>query len=300
MTPTREPCDRRWVLRLCAVLATLLAVAPIASADQPRPDAPESSELRVDAPVTPPPPPAAVTLRQGVIAGHLAIEISLSSGGVLKPASIAPDLSYGVTDDFTIGVIHSGSALTGFRGSAGWGVCVKGTDSTTELACHTPYTAGGVEALYSIARGSAALALDAGLIWSAFEPSVHTDLKLGFKLKMSEGNAFAWFSPNVWLALDDRFDRVVAHEHLLFLPISVWIKPVPPLALGVGTGVKGPLENFGDRMSIPIGVLGQYAIEPRISVGTSFVFGKMFAGSAVMDPGLDARVVQVWVNLSSE
>ena len=112
---------------------------------------------------------------------------------------------------------------------------------------HAPGDGPGRHPLYNIVRGSAALALDAGVIWSAFEPSVHTDLKLGFKLKMTEGNVFAWFSPNVWIALDDRFDRVVAHEDLVFLPISIWMKPVKPLALGVGTGVKGPVENFGDR-----------------------------------------------------
>lgn len=282
------------------MLAMLVVVAPIASADRRI----EEPEARADAvpvatPSPPPPRQGAVTLPAGVVAGHLAIELSLSSGGVLEPASIAPDISYGVTDDLTLGIIHSGSALTGFRGSAGWGYCLNGTDSTTELNCHTSYTAGGVEALYNIGRGSAALALDAAMIWSAFEPSVHTDLKLGIKLKMSEGNVFAWFTPNVWLALDDRYDRVVPHEHVLYLPISVWIKPVPPLSLGVATGAKAPLDNFGDRLSIPIGVLGQYAIDPRISVGTSFVFGKILGGSAVMDPGIDARVVQVWINLSS-
>jgi hypothetical protein len=276
------------------VLAALVALPQIATADR-RDD---RSELRADAPVTPP-PPASVTQRQGVIAASIVFEMSVSSGGMLKPASIAPDISYGVTDNFSLGIIHSGSALTGFRGSAGWGICLQGTDSTTELNCHTAYTAGGVEALYNIARGSAALALDAGMIWSAFEPSVHTDLKLGFKLKLTEGNVFAWFSPNVWLALDDRFDRVVKHEHLVFLPISVWIKPVPPLALGIGTGVKGPLANFGDRMSIPVGVLAQHAFDRRVSVGASFVFGKIIGGSDVMDPGIDARVLQLWINLSS-
>jgi hypothetical protein len=298
MTRSREPCDRYRVLRLWAALSLLFALAPTAAADRRI----EEPEIRADAvPTTPPAPPpqAGVTLREGVIAAHLAIEMSLSNGGVLEPASVAPDLSYGVTDNLQIGVIHSGSALTGFRGSAGWGICLKGTQSMTELACHTRYTAGGVETLYNIGRGSAALALNAGLIWSAFEPTIHTDLKLGFKLKMSEGKMFAWISPNVWLALDDRYDRIVKHEHLLFVPISVWIKPASSLALGVASGVKGPLENFGDRLSIPIGALVQYAFDSHVSVGASLVFGKILAGNDVMDPGVDARVVQVWLNLSS-
>jgi hypothetical protein len=103
----------------------------------------------------------------------------------------------------------------------------------------------------------------------------------------------------VWLALDDRYDRVVPHEHQLFLPISLWVKPMPPLALGVGTGVKGPLDGFADRLVIPIGVLVQYSFDPRISVGGSLVFGKILGGSEVMDAGIDSRVVQVWINVTS-
>jgi hypothetical protein len=288
-------------MRLCAALATLLALASTATAERKRveraKEKPEPRpEVRVEAePPAPPPLLPGVTLRAGVVAGSLSFEINVSNDAVREPMSIAPDLSYGITDDLTLGIIHSGSALTGFRGSAGWGVCFTGTDG----ACRTTYTAGGIEALYNIGRGSAALALDAGIIWSVFEPSTHTDAKLGLKLKMSEGNVFAWFQPNVWLALDDRWDRVVPHEHQLFLPISIWVKPIAPLAVGVGTGVKGPLKNFGDRLAIPVGPLAQYAIDSRLSVGASFIFGKILAGSDVMDSGLDSRAVQIWMNLSS-
>ncbi|HEY5944622.1 MAG TPA: hypothetical protein VIV40_03985 [Kofleriaceae bacterium] len=284
------------MLRLFAVLATLLVIAPAASAERRRVKRVERpQQVHVIAPVAPPKPPPSLTLPQGVVAAHLAFEMSMSSGAVLEPASIAPDISVGVFDDFTLSAVTSGSALTGFRGSAGWGMCLSGDDTT----CPTRYKAGGIEGLYSLTRGSAAFALNAGILWTSLEPTVHTDLKLGVKLKMSDGNVFAVFSPNVWLALDDRFDRVVPHEHQLWLPVSVWVKPVAPLALGVGTGVKGPMKNFADRMSIPVGVLGQYSLDPFISVGASFVFGKILGGSSVMDPGIDARVVQVWINVMS-
>jgi hypothetical protein len=288
-------------MRLCAALATLLAFASIASAERKRvaraqAERPiEPTAVHAQADEKPLPPLPGVTLRQGVVAGHVAFEINATKDAEREPMSLAPDLAYGVTDNLTLGIIHSASALTGFRGSAGSGVCFTGTEG----ACRTPYTAGGIEALYNIGRGSAALALDAGIIWSAFEPSIHTDAKLGLKLKMSEGNVFAWFQPNVWLALDDRWDRVVPHEHQLFLPISVWIKPVAPLAIGVGSGVKGPLKNFGDRLAIPIGPLVQYAFDARLSAGASLVFSKVLAGNDVMNPGLDTRAVQVWINLSS-
>lgn len=283
-------------MRLYAALATLVLAVPIASADKKRDERPrdERTQVRAETPVAKPPPPSSVTLPQGTIAGHLALELSVSAGNVLAPASVAPDISYGVTDHFTVAAISSGSALTGFRGGAGAGLCVTGTDGN----CRTPYNAAGVEGLYALTRGPAALAFNAGVLWTSFEPTVHTDIKLGFKLKMSEANVYAWFAPNVWLALDDRFDRVVPHEHQLWLPVSLWVKVIPELAFGVGTGVKGPLKGFADRMSIPIGVLAQYSFSPRFSVGTSFVFGKILGGGDVMDPGIDARVVQIWVNVT--
>jgi len=286
-------------MRLYAALAMLVVIVPIASAERRRRVRPrvEQTHVRAEAPPpAPPPPPASLTLHGNAISAALTVEMGVASGDpVAAPTSLAPDVSFGITNDFTLSAISSGSAMTGFRGSAGWGLCLGGTDRK----CRTPYNGGGVEGLYSLAKGTAAFALDAGVVWTAIEPSVHTDLKLGCKLKLTEGNLFALFSPNVWLALDDRFDRVVPHEHQLFLPISVWVKPAPPLALGVGTGVKGPIKQFADRMAIPLGVLATYALDKHFSIGTSFVFGKLFAGGDVMDPGIDARVIQVWISVLS-
>lgn len=269
-------------MRSCAVLAAL-AIAPVASADDKAP-----------------PPPASLTLHQSTLAGTLTLEVSLSDDApraeVLAPVSLAPDLAYGVTDDLTLSIVHSASALTGFRGSAGFGLCLSGD---RDGHCPHVYSEGGLEALYSLARGSTAIAANAGLLWTSLDPEVHTDLKLGFKMKLSDGNLFALFSPSIWIALDDRYARAVPHKDQLWLPISVWIKSGAQLALGVGTGVKGPLEHLADNMMVPVGIAAQYAIQPRISVGASFVFGKMFAGSAVPNPGVDARVLQIWINLTS-
>jgi hypothetical protein len=286
-------------MRLYAALVLVLVTASIASAEsrrtvRARPD--EQPHARVKTPPPPPaPPPASMTLRQGVFAAQLVGEMSMSAGGVAKPSSFAPDLSFGVTDRVTLALIHSSSMMTGFRGSAGAGLCFSGP----ERACPTPYTAGGIEMLVGITRGTAAMALDVGLLWTTVDPRFHMDLKLGLKLKMSEGSVYAVFSPNVWLALDDRYDRVVPHEHQLWLPVGLWVKPVSRLALGLGTGVKGPLKEFATRMSIPIGAGVQYSFDRHFSIGASFVFGKILGGSDVMNPGIDSRAVQLWVNLET-
>lgn len=287
-------------MRLYAALATLVVLVPIASAERRRVvKRPRADAEQISAKAPPPPPapaPASLTLRSNAISASVTAEMGIASGDpIAAPASIAPDVSFGVTNLFTLSAVTSGSALTGFRGSAGWGFCPGGTDRN----CRVPFAGGGVEGLLSLSRGSAAFALNAGVVWTAIEPSVHTDLKVGFKLKMTEGKVFALVLPNLWLALDDRFDRVVPHEHQLFVPISLWVKPIPPLALGLGTGVKGPVKHFADRMAIPLGPVGTYAIDKHFTVGASFIFGKLLAGSDVMDPGIDARAIQIWISVLS-
>src|ERR1044071_3122139 len=125
MIPAHKACDLCCVMRLYVALAALVISTPIASAERRRVAKPQHDEQQVRAKAPeppPPPPPPSVTLRQGVVAGSVAIEASVSAGNVFAPLSIAPDLSVGITDELTLSAVHSGSALSGFRGGAGAGV----------------------------------------------------------------------------------------------------------------------------------------------------------------------------------
>lgn len=245
--------------------------------------------------VEPVPPPAGMTLAAGSVLVHTALEVSLTRDSAVAPASIAPDLSVGVTDDLTLSFVESNSAMTGFRGSAGAGLCFTGEGPGK---CRTSYAGGGLEALYNLTRGNLAVAANAGLLATTIDP-VHTDLKLGFKTKLAHGSSYALFSPSVWIALDDRHDRVLPHKDQLWLPLSIWNKLTPDLALGVVSGLKGPLEGLSTNWSVPLGVLMQYSIDQYMSVGWSLVFGRVVAGRDVMDPGVDARTFQLWLNVAS-
>ena len=244
-----------------------------------------------------PAPPPGLTLAQGSVLVHTALEMSLTANSAGAPASIAPDLSIGMTDDLTLAIIHSSSALTGFRGAAGAGICFTGAATGK---CRTTYAGGGVEALVSLARGDAALAANAGFLMTAVDPD-HYDLKLGFKSKLAHGGSSLVFSPSVWLPLNDRNDPVLPHEKQLWLPLSIWNKLTQTWSLGVGSGLKAPFTRLATRYSVPLGVMTQFALTPRVTVGTSLVFGRVIGGSEVMnpDPGADARVLQMWLAVSS-
>ena len=57
------------------------------------------------------------------------VEIGLNNGAAFKPISITPDIWYGVTDEITAGLVHSGTGLSGFLGSQGDALCLTGTDN---------------------------------------------------------------------------------------------------------------------------------------------------------------------------
>jgi hypothetical protein len=253
----------------------------------------------VVAPVTiePPAPPPGLTLVAGAVSVATTFEMSLSANSSMSPSSIAPDFSVGITNDLTLSLVHSGSALTGFRGGAGAGFCFTGPD---QGKCETSYSGGGAEALYSLTRGNTAIAGNAGFVLSSIKPT-RKDLKLGLKTKLTLGKTSVVFNPSIWYALDARDNRMAPHEDQLFLPVSVWNKVTPQLSLGVGTGVRAPLKHFGAQYAVPVGGLVQVALNPRVAVGSSLVFGRVVGGSELMnpDPGLDARVVQIWLSVAS-
>jgi hypothetical protein len=296
------------------VAALLLVAPPYAFAEQPRPHQRHTTTTRrardkiaerdatptVAAAVTiePAPPRPGVTLVQGAVLVAMTLEMSLSADTAGVPASLAPDISGGITDDLTLSYVSSGSAMTGFRGGAGAGFCFTGDGPGK---CAASYAGGGVEALYSLSRGTFASAANAGLLLTAVDP-LHLDFKAGFKTKLALGATTSIvFNPSVWLALNDRNVPMTPHESQLLLPIGIVQKVTPKLSFGAGTGVRGPLNDLGSRYAIPAGVLVQYALDPHVTFGSSFVFGRIAGGSGVMnpDPGVDSRALQMWLNVSS-
>lgn len=216
-------------------------------------------------------------------AGTVSLQTTLEMG---DQTSLAPDISIGMSDELTLSFISSSSAMSGFRGSAGSGICISD-------GCERRLVDGGVEALFNIHRGTLASALDVGVLASSFGPQ-HTDLKLGIKSKLNGSHAYLVASPNVWLSLDDR------HSDMLMVPVSGWVKLGDALALGVGSGVKGPLAHLDDTWSVPAGALIQVSPLETLQIGASLVFGKALAGPAVMDTGFDAYAIQVWTTISSQ
>ncbi len=259
-----------------------------------------------DGDVTPAPaaPEPSMTLDRGGVFAQVNFEVAMSSGAAFKPVSIAPDVSYGVTSDLTLALEHSNYALTGFRGAAGAGLCVTGTAN----GCPNVHQDVGVEALYSLAKGSLAVAVDAGIIALDLRPVSPSmfdfDLKIGAKAKYTSGTFYVVAMPSIWFGLSHRTTDVMGvsttlNGDRLYVPISGWFKVSSALAIGAGTGINGPSSGFGNAYKISLGFLGQFSINRHLAVGGSLVFGKVLGGAptgATNNAGFDARAVQLWLN----
>lgn len=254
--------------------------------------------VRAEAP--PPSLPGSLALPAGTVSAAITVEVESSAGKLGEPIALAPDVAYGVTRDLTLSVVHSKFALTGFRAVTGGGVCLGGA-----TACPHVYNNAGFEALQSLRAGPLAIAAVGGVHAIDFDRGFY-DLKLGMRVRYTHGRASIITLPSVLLAMTERTDQTMGthpNKDMLYVPILASYKVTKPLALGLGSGIKGALAQFDSTWEIPLGAVATYAIDRRVTLGCSLVFGKLVGGAddppapAPPATGTDYRGTQVWVTV---
>jgi hypothetical protein len=211
---------------------------------------------------------APLTLGAGELLINGVLEISLNSGSVFEPFSIAPDIYYGLNDDLTLGLIHSGFGTTGFYGGQGNGLCVTGEDG----GCPEVYDNVGANATYNLLEGDLDLAADGGLFVRSFSDDVLLALKLGALGRWASGDIQVIFNPNLFIGLSDRD----INPDVLYLPVTALYTITPELSAGAQTGILGALDNFGDSWFIPLSLVGNYALNENLGVAASFSLPQLF------------------------
>lgn len=227
--------------------------------------------------------PSGLALAQSAAVVTLTIEASLGDGAILKPTSIAPDISYGLTDRVTLSLVHSGFATTGFRGSAGGGLCVTGE------GCAHVYNNAGAEALVDVVRGPVSLAAVGGVHVLSFDPLL-VDVKLGVQASYRVGAVTATLSPSVFVGVTKRDQN----EGAVFAPATVGMQVTRSWFAAVGGGVATPLDDVGGGWTARLGVIARYRIDRGLFVAGSLFLPKLAGGSAVDDTGPGARVANLW------
>lgn len=226
-----------------------------------------------------------VTLPAGKLNVHAALEVNLGQDAVAKPLSLAPDVAYGVSDDLTVSLIHSTFGITGFRGTAGRGLCLSGEDG----GCANLYDNVGVEAMYALTAGELSVAALGGVHALSLDVGLY-DLKAGVRVRWSKAKVAVISTPAVTVELAERD----LNKDRLWLPIAAQYKATPELAVGGSTGLKAPLDGFGDAWEVALGAYATYAISPALTLGGSFVFGKLVGGADDTLTGPEFRALQLW------
>lgn len=227
--------------------------------------------------------PAPGMLDDGLFTATITAEVEASEGTFGDPASIAPDLAYGVSNDLTVMLLHSTFGRTGFRGNAGEGLCF--TD-----ACGDLYDNVGGEAYYSLARGPVAAALGGGFHVVSFDGEAYA-AKIGARLRAMAGDIAFVSVPSVLFSVahrDEQPDR-------LFVPLNV-VVPFGQVSVGGITGFKTPLEEVADNYEIAAGVFVSYTHSPSVSFAASWVHGKIVGGND--SAGIESRALQLWVTIT--
>ena len=273
---------REWLrLAVCASLCTL----PIATSGQGREDftLDDYAIAVVDRPLT---------LPQGVLEISAPLGISLSSGAGGEPTFLNPSISYGVSDDLTVGVRHF------------LGLCFSGEDGN----CPEFYNDISLDALYTLlASGRLKVAAGAALNVAPITDPTSVSGEVRLPIKFGGAQLALVLSPTLNFGLNERDDGpktygttfnagtydviipagTVPNREVLRLPLTVQLQPSRELAVLVGASVDGALDplvgSFSDVYRIPVMFGTVYSPSRSFDVGAALTFPDLMGQDGTAD-----------------
>lgn len=192
------------------------------------------------------------------------LRINLSDDAFAEPISVAPDIYFGVTDLFTVGVTHE------------TGICLTGEDG----GCARSYDDIGLDAIYALMRaGTLQVAAHGGLVAHRFSDPFAGGLRAGLRTRIVAGKVAVIVDPTLDVELFER-DLV---EDFLRVPVDVQYQLEAQTMIFVSSGVEGPLDGFGDGYRIPLGLGILFAVNERLDVGAELRLGNAAGQDATID-----------------
>lgn len=241
------------------------------------------------------------TLRAGAFAVLASLQLGASKGGkAFEPISIAPDAFYGVSDRLELGVVTSWYGITGFWSGAMLGAAPSGLCASSKpevegaIGCPKRFDNAGAEAHYALlGEGAFQMAASGGLHAASFDPFT-LDVKLGVHGRWRAGRIGLSFAPSLFIGVTQRHDPPdgTGNKEAVHVPIAVTFAALPQLLVGLQSGVRGPIDGFGDGYSVPAALGAIYLVTPQILLGGSFSFERV-AGGDDLDAG-DLRSMTIF------
>jgi len=207
------------------------------------------------------------TLPRGTLFLDAFLEINLSSDAAFKPVSLAPDLWYGVTDDLTLGIVHSSNGATGIIGGVGDALCLTGKDN----GCASFYPGLGIDARY---RLKGAFAFDGGLYVRDFDPFALA-IKVGVVGRLRVSKLAIDVQPNLFLGLTERDS---GNKELLTIPVTASYPVAPRLALYLQPALSTPFSDGRELWRLSLALGARFRVNDHLDLGLAFALPLLAGG----------------------
>jgi hypothetical protein len=205
-----------------------------------------------------------LVLAPGHFTAQLTLEYSLAPRSLGKPLSIAPDAWFGVTDRFTLGVIHSSPSVD--RIDARSSICLRGT----ELTCDHAYRGSGIDVRYRLRDD---IVPRARLLLRDIDP-LKPALALGALLRWTHGRFSLRSDPYLRFGLANRGE---GNRAAFVLPVWVGFQPTCRWLLELHSGADGDLAVIHDGWHMPFSAVvtarATSALDIVVEAGFSQLYG---------------------------
>jgi len=230
------------------VLATVLTAVTAARAEPPG----RATDL-----VTRP-----LVLAAGSFDARLTAEINLQKNRYGRPLSLAPDLWYGLTPRWTIGLIHSNASVDRIDATATF--CLR----RFQTRCDRLYRGSGLDLRWSWKTGPLAVAPRARFLLRDVDPAKPA-LTLGALVRWTRGRFAIESDPYLRLGLMNRDE---GNRAALFVPVWLAVQPTCRWLIAIHTGWDSELAIWRDGYHIPFGLVVRARATNHIDVGVEAGF----------------------------
>lgn len=215
-----------------------------------------------------------LVLAEHQVDAQLIADVNLAPGLFAEPASLAPDVWFGVLPQLTVGLVHSMPSVDRF--APGATVCV----ATEPFLCPDRYHGSGIDVIYSaFAKGEFAVAPRGRFLIRQIDP-VKPAITLGALVRWTRGRYAITSDPYLQLGLANT-DR--GNRHALFVPVEFAVQPLARWELALHTGFNSDLAVINDGWHVPI------AVETRVSITAHIDVGMMLGYASLLGPQNTAK-----------
>lgn len=213
-----------------------------------------------------------VVLAPGQLEAELVAEIN-AAPKYAQPLSLAPDVWWGASERWTIGIVHSDPALDVFRPGASF--CLR---TAPPLSCEHFYRGSGLDVRWRAREGRLAIAPRARLLLRDVDPWKPA-VTLGALVRWTSGRLELTGDPYLQLGLanTDRGNRAQ-----LVLPVELSIGFLCRWRVDVRTGYNSELATWRDGYHVPLWLGGRALVTHGLELGAALGFFSLLGPQATV------------------